>query len=141
MWILDTDHVSLWLQNHPQVVQRIAQVRPDQLAIAIITAEEQVRGRLNVIRRVAQSNQPERSILAYQGLQDTLNDLCKLNILPFTQAAHDCYMFLLQQKIRVGTRDWRIAAIALSRDATVVTRNQRDFGQVPGLRSQDWTID
>lgn len=40
---------------------------------------------------------------------------------------------------RIGTMDLKIAAIALANDATLLSRNLRDFGKVPGLRVEDWT--
>lgn len=44
------------------------------------------------------------------------------------------------QKIRIGTQDLRIAAIILSQDGILVTRNQRDFVQIPNLILEDRTI-
>jgi tRNA(fMet)-specific endonuclease VapC len=34
--------------------------------------------------------------------------------------------------------DLKIASIALAHDATLLTRNTRDFAQVPGLRIENW---
>ena len=38
----------------------------------------------------------------------------------------------------IGNHDLFIAAHARSRDMTLVTRNAREFGRVPGLRVEDW---
>ena len=61
-------------------------------------------------------------------------------ILPFDTAAAVAFDGLLAQRIRIGKMDLRIASIALSRNLTLLSRNLRDFRQVPGLMTADWTI-
>jgi tRNA(fMet)-specific endonuclease VapC len=46
---------------------------------------------------------------------------------------------LRRQVIRIGTQDLRIAAICLTQQAILATRNQRDFGLIPGLLREDWS--
>lgn len=41
---------------------------------------------------------------------------------------------------RMAQMDARIAAIALSRQMILLTRNHRDFSKVAGLAIEDWTI-
>ena len=41
---------------------------------------------------------------------------------------------------RVGANDCRIAASAVVRGYTVVTCNGKDFGRIPGVAFEDWTV-
>jgi tRNA(fMet)-specific endonuclease VapC len=138
IWILDTDHVSLFQRRDPIVTPKIQSTSPALLAITVVTYEEQIRGRLKVISR--SSSDIDQLIFGYRKLNETLNFYRTRTVLEFNASAAVPFRELLRQKIRIGTQDLRIAAIALAIDGTVVTRNQRDFQRVPGLRTEDWSI-
>lgn len=135
--ILDTDHVSLLERQQPAIVQRYKKYPVETTAITVITWEEQMRGRLNVIRQATSS---EQRVLAYTRLLYTIRFLQDFPIINFDAMADHYYLQLQAQKIRVGTQDLRIASIALSCSAVVVTRNHKDFGKVPNLMLEDWTV-
>ena len=136
VWILDTDCVSLFQRQQPQIVQCINAKAPATLAVTAITIEEQLRGRLANIRRASEA---VRLIAAYQRLADTVHYFCTIQVMNFDRFACEQYVKLVQQKIRIGRQDLKIAAIVLANNAILVTRNQRDFVQVPGLQIEDWT--
>lgn len=136
LWVFDTDCLSLFQRGHPQINQRIQEVDPEHLAVTIVTVEEQLYGRLNRIRR---SPSGDALILAYAKLRETVEDFNQLNLRDFDRPALMQYQELIQQRIRIGTQDLKIGAVALSRNAVLVTRNRRDFEQIPGLQWEDWT--
>lgn len=136
-WVLDTDHVSLLQRGHSVVINKVAAMNPAEIAITVITVVEQMYGRLDVIKR---GKSKQELVTSYVLLRETFNRLCQANILDFNEAAFDIYNELLKQKIRVGTQDLRIASVALSVNATVVTRNFKDFQKVPNLKIVDWSI-
>jgi tRNA(fMet)-specific endonuclease VapC len=138
-FILDTDHFSLWQRNHPLVVYFVRN-HANNTALTIITAEELLRGRLNVIRQASAVSQSDKLVFAYTLFWETLDDLKLLNILKFEQKANEIYQELRRQKIRVGTQDLKIASLALANNSVLVTRNYRDFSQIPNLTLTDWTI-
>jgi len=77
----------------------------------------------------------------YTKLQETLTYFTQIQVLSFDEAAAIEFRQLhQQQRIRVGTQDLRIAAIALANGCTIVTRNQRDFERIPGLTIEDWSV-
>lgn len=137
-YILDTDHVSLILCNNSQVVANARQHQPD---LTIITVQELFNGWVGKI------NDPSKIHdlpTLYSRLWTTVKYIQTVEILNFTPEADNCLKRLLKdnpplRKNRLQ-KDLRIAAIALSLNAVVVTRNRRDFAQVPGINIVDWTL-
>ena len=75
---------------------------------------------------------------AYDFLLQAISDVASLRILPYTAAAEAEVERLKRLKVRIGTNDLRIAAIAIAHGATLATRNARDFTLVPGLLLEVW---
>ena len=136
-YVLDTDHISLHFRGHSHVGQKLALIPPDEIAITTITAEEQLRGRLAQIKNASTK---DALAIAHSRFRQAIYYLAKLSILEFDSAAITIFEDLKRQRPRVGSQDLRIAAIAIANGAIVVTRNRGDFGQIPGLKIEDWTV-
>lgn len=135
LFVLDTDTVSLLQQSHPQVSPRVAAQPAGEVAITIITVEEQLRGWFTYLRK---AKNPPQSAAAYERLRISVAFLARTNILPYSVSSIERFQRLLKAKTGVRADDLRIAAICLEIGATVVTRNVSDFGVIPGLSVEDW---
>ena len=140
VYVIDTDILSLYQRNHPQVSAQIRLARQNGLTLTttIVTVEEQYAGRLAQIQK---AKTPELLIAAYERLTTTFSLFSQLEILGYDRTAEDYFRQFRQQRIRIGTQDLRIASISLTHSAIIVTRNRKDFGQVPNLIIEDWSLD
>lgn len=137
LYVLDTD-ISGFVQNeHPTVTARInALPNDDTVATTVVTFGEDLSGWLPACRR-ARNGQARAQ--AYERLMDGLDFYREMICLPFDVVAATIFDQLRTQKIRIGTNDLAIAAITLSVNGILVTRNAVDFQRVPDLLFEDWT--
>jgi tRNA(fMet)-specific endonuclease VapC len=135
--VLDTDHVSILgfaSQTAAALLDRLDR-SGQEVATTIITVEEQLRGWLAEIRRLAD---PHRQIVAYERIQRRMDFFAAWTVLPWDADAADRFARCRNDGIRIGSLDLKIACIVIVHDATLLTRNARDFVQVPGLRFENW---
>lgn len=136
LYVLDTDVISLFQHGHPTVVTAVGNRPLSELAITVLTVEEQLSGWYSELRK---AKKPAALAAVYQRMAETVQLLGHLPILTFSVTAINRYEGLQQLKLKVKKTDLRIAAIALEHSAVVVTRNARDFSRVPGLQIEDWS--
>jgi tRNA(fMet)-specific endonuclease VapC len=137
LFVLDTDTLTLYYRGDATVVRRVDARHPTELAISIMTIDEQLSGWYTLTR---QARQPDQMARAYTQLGEAVVRLARWRILPYTESAIAHVAQLKVLRLNVRLMDLRIAAIALEHGAAVVTRNQRDFGRVPGLHVEDWSV-
>jgi tRNA(fMet)-specific endonuclease VapC len=136
-FLLDTDHLTLFQYGHSRLYSHIQAQAQDAVGLAVVTVEESLRGRLAAL---AKANDGGTRIARYAKLLDTLDLLNNFPIVPFDQAAESHLQRLRTLRLRIGSQDLKIAAITLANNLRLVTRNKQDFGQIPGLVCEDWSV-
>jgi tRNA(fMet)-specific endonuclease VapC len=140
IYLLDADHMTFLQEGSVEgetVRARLRSVASDDYGTTIVSYEEQCKGWLDNINRAAT---PEARVNAYKQLKASLRFYVGIAVWDYDAAADAVFVALTKAKVRVGTKDLRIASIALANDATLLTRNTRDFARVPNLRFEDWSV-
>jgi tRNA(fMet)-specific endonuclease VapC len=140
IYILDTDILTLLgredAPESPRIRRRIAELPAhDVVVTTVINFEEQMRGWMSFVSKARTFRE---EVTAYAKLVAHVGTFRRLTILEFSDKASVLAHTLRSQRVRIGSMDLKISAIALSRNATVVTRNVVDFGQIPDLSVENW---
>ncbi len=126
--IIDTDILIDLLRNKKEALTFITQLETQEaeLSTTAINSFELYYG-------AHRSSQPKKN------LQATRKLLGRMNLLPLTprsaQKAGHLYANLESQGQPIGLRDTLIAAIALTRERSLATRNAAHFGKIESLKT------
>ena len=139
MILLDTDHLTVL--SYPEgaksvlLAARMEAASEETFGTTVVSVEEQMRGWLAEINRWRQFH---KQIPAYERFAALFDFLSSWEIAHFDQrAAEECER-LRKRRLRIGTQDLKIAAIAVVQKAVLLSANLRDFRRVPGLRVENW---
>lgn len=140
-YLLDTDHFSIFQRQNGEAFLNLKarlEAHPiTDFAISVITLQEQILGSYAYIR---QAKGAEGVVKGYRMMSQAFRDSMIFTMLDFDDNAAQAFNEINPGQLRLGMMDARIAAIAISRNLVLLTRNQRDFDKVPNLITQDWTV-
>ena len=138
MIILDTDTMTHFSYGKESVREKIEAVPEEEhLAVTIITRNELLRGRADSLLKAADEAELRKAMERFHQTEALLADFL---ILPIDDEAVKHFGRLRKDKKlkKIGRADLLIACIVLAHDALLVTRNEKDFKLVPGLRLENW---
>lgn len=138
MTAFDTDVMTLILQGKPEYQQLLNAIPSAEQAIPVVVWEEVIRGRFNTVRQSEAKNARQTLVQAYALLYRSISDFRLLRILPYTTDADVLFRSWRASGVNVKSHDLRIAAICVAHDATLVSRNKRDFDKVSELKLSVW---
>jgi tRNA(fMet)-specific endonuclease VapC len=109
----------------------------EEPAISLVTQIEALRGRHDALLKAEDGT---RLLRALEGLVRSAQHLALFTVVTFNDTAAAEFDRLRENKKikKIGRADLLIASIALANRAMLVTRNLKDFRQVPGLQIENW---
>ena len=139
-YLLDTDVLTLFFRGQAKTVARIRDSEmhaTDSIATTIVTRVQILLGRMDSLLKAADPGELER---AQSNLYRSEENLKAWKVVAFSPNALTRFESLRRIKSlrRIGRADLLIACIALAENATLVTRNVKDFRPVPGLKIENW---
>ncbi len=138
MTAFDTDVLSDLIDGHPGYLQRLQTVEKADRLVPVVVIEEVFRGRLDGVRK-AQAGQTKVTLSrAYELFQESVEKSRPFHLISYNPTAHALFLRFRAAKIRIGSQDLRIASICIAHNATLATRNARDYTLVPGLMLDIW---
>jgi tRNA(fMet)-specific endonuclease VapC len=137
MYLLDTNILTALHTGNYKVINAIKQLEDPNIAITIITKVELIQGRISFLLKATNGQDLLR---AQNLLSQTESLLSELEIVSFDQSAAQQFELLLTNKSlrKYGRADLLIASIVLANRATLVTRNTKDFQNIPNLKLANW---
>lgn len=134
MLILDSNTISYYFRGDTRVVARLQALPPAEIGVPTIVEYELRYG----LQRLPEAAAAPRL--------DALKRLLRpMHSVPFDSAcaAHAARIraHLEAAGTPIGPHDTLIAATALRNQATLITRNTREFARVPGLHCLNWHED
>jgi predicted nucleic acid-binding protein len=137
MILLDTDTMTHFSHGNPNVKRRIEAAGDEELAVALITRNEMLRGRADNLLKAADEEELRKAMERFRQTEAILSDFLVVDI---DDNAVRHFGKLRKQKNlkKMGRADMLIACIALAQDALLVTRNIKDYKGVAGLRLENW---
>jgi len=122
-YLIDADSaIYTMVESHSSLIARIAECEPGDIGISAISFAEIAVGSHNG------KPPPPEALEAF---------LAEIPLLPFDEAAARAYARLPFKRARF---DRLLAAHALSIGATIITNNEEDFADVPGVKIENWTL-
>jgi tRNA(fMet)-specific endonuclease VapC len=130
--LLDTDTLSYYLKQHPQVVARFDHYVETKgfVFISRITVVE-ILGGLRT-RNATRQIESFKRLLAEHKILDTTEVSAEISAEIFAE--------LYKKGRHSGNYDILIAGIAMANDLTLVTNNTKDYNQISGLSLDNWTL-
>ena len=129
MFVLDTNTVVHYFKGQGRVAERLLSTPPGAVALPSIVVFELMVG-------VLRSDAPARRQAQLQLFLGTVETLVFGDA--EAAAAAQVRSDLEARGLPIGPLDVLIAGTALARQATLVTRNTREFARVTGLSVENW---